>query len=328
MIRILNELKECGSIAVSGHVRPDGDCVGSCLALALFLRKAMPNAQVDVFLENIPEELQRNAAGADTVNRDYRTDIESYDAFVCLDCEKERLGDALPIFARAKKTLNVDHHKSNPGSARINYIVPGASSTCELVYNMITASAEGDALLDEEIARNLYIGMVTDTGIFQYSNTSRRTMEIAGRLLDFGFDFSRIVREVFNEKTYVQQLVLGRALMESVRFHDDRCIYSVLDRKTMQIYNAGSADVDGIASQLVRTHGVCCAVFLHEMTPLTFKASFRSTGEVDVSKLAQCFGGGGHERAAGCTFTGMRWQEIMEQVKVKIAEQLDAENGI
>ena len=68
MIRILNELKECGSIAVSGHVRPDGDCVGSCLALALFLRKAMPNAQVDVFLENIPEELQRNVAGADTVS--------------------------------------------------------------------------------------------------------------------------------------------------------------------------------------------------------------------------------------------------------------------
>ena len=111
----------------------------------------------------------------------------------------------------------------------MNYIVPTASSTCELVYNTMQ-----EEYLDERIARNLYIGMVTDTGVFMYSNTGRRTMEIAGRLMEFGFDFSAIVREVFYEKTYVQQQILGRALLESIRFLDGRCIVSMLDRKTMR----------------------------------------------------------------------------------------------
>ena len=197
MMNILEEVKGCQTIGISGHIRPDGDCAGSCLGMALYLQKAMPGVRVDVFLENLSDALTKNLAGAEEIRHNYVTEIEHYDAFLCLDCEKERLGDALDLFMKAGKKINIDHHRTNSGSGDVNYIVPTASSTCELVYNTMQ-----EEYLDERIARNLYIGMVTDTGVFMYSNTGRGTMEIAGRLMEFGFDFSAIVREVFYEKIY------------------------------------------------------------------------------------------------------------------------------
>ena len=319
MMNILEEVKGCQTIGISGHIRPDGDCAGSCLGMALYLQKAMPGVRVDVFLENLSDALTKNLAGAEEIRHNYVTEIEHYDAFLCLDCEKERLGDALDLFMKAGKKINIDHHRTNSGSGDVNYIVPTASSTCELVYNTMQ-----EEYLDERIARNLYIGMVTDTGVFMYSNTGRRTMEIAGRLMEFGFDFSAIVREVFYEKTYVQQQILGRALLESIRFLDGRCIVSMLDRKTMRFYQATSSDMDGIASELVHTDGVCCAIFMYETGTQEYKVSLRSCKYVDVSKIAEFFGGGGHVRAAGCTMNGSFYDvvnNLSDQIALQIKEQ-------
>ncbi len=317
-MNILQEIKGAGTIGISGHIRPDGDCVGSCMGLALYLRKMMPEARVDVFLDDFSESLARNIAGSDTIISEYETDVERYDVFICLDCEKTRLGDALPLFSSAAKTVNIDHHVSNPGCGEINYIVPGASSTCELIYDVID-----EEMIDCDIAKNLYIGMMTDTGVFKFSNTSRRTMEIAGRLIEFGFDFPRIIQEVFDERTYVQQQILGRALLESVVLMDGRCIFSVINRKLMQFYNAGSSDLDGIVSALVNTKGVDCSIFLYETLPMTFKVSLRSNGRVDVAKIAVKFGGGGHMRAAGATINA-RYRDIINSLTAEIEEQLKA----
>lgn len=317
-MNILQEIKGAGTIGISGHIRPDGDCVGSCMGLALYLRKMMPKARVDVFLDDFSESLARNIAGSDTIISEYETDVERYDVFICLDCEKTRLGDALPLFSSAAKTVNIDHHVSNPGCGEINYIVPGASSTCELIYDVID-----EEMIDCDIAKNLYIGMMTDTGVFKFSNTSRRTMEIAGRLIEFGFDFPRIIQEVFDERTYVQQQILGRALLESVVLMDGRCIFSVINRKLMQFYNAGSSDLDGIVSALVNTKGVDCSIFLYETLPMTFKVSMRSNGRVDVAKIAVKFGGGGHMRAAGATINA-RYRDIINSLTAEIEEQLKA----
>lgn len=296
-MNILEEVEGCRTIGISGHVRPDGDCVGSCMAMALYLQKCLPQARVDVFLGKFSQALEQNIAGTEQIRHDYMTDVKVYDAFICLDCEKERLGEALPMFDAAKKTINIDHHQSNPGSGMVNYIVPAASSACELVFDVL----EQDRI-DEPIARNLYIGMVTDTGVFQYSSTSRKTMETAGRLLEYGFDAPRIIREVFYEKTYIQQQILGRALLESILFLHGKCIFSRIDRKTMQFFQATSSDLDGIVSQLADTHGVVCAIFMYELEPLIYKVSLRSNcDEVDVAEIAEKFGGGGHKRAAGCT---------------------------
>lgn len=295
-MRILDELKGCGTIGISGHRNPDGDCAGSCMGLALFLRKAMPGARVDVFLEPLRDDLYRNIPGTDTIISDFQTDVDRYDVFIVLDAEKNRIVEAEPIFDRAVKTINIDHHISNHGSAMVNYVDSAASSTCEMIFEMID-----EDLIDAEIAQALYVGMVTDTGCFRFSNTSKKTMEIAGSLISFGFDFPRIVREVYFEKTWVQQKVLGKALSKSKSYLGGRCIVSRLDRLTIQSLGGVGKDVEGIVSALVSTTGVDCSIFAHERDNGEWRVSLRSNQIVDVSKIAGCFGGGGHVRASGCT---------------------------
>lgn len=318
MINIAKEVQDAKTIAISGHVRPDGDCVGSCLGIALYLEKRMPDARVDVFLEDFSDALKRNMAGADQIQYEIQTDVEQYDAFICMDCDCSRLGGALDIFKKAKKTINIDHHETNSGTGDVCYIVPKASSACELVYTVMD-----EEWIDEAIARDLYIGMVTDTGVFRYSNTGRKTMEIAGRLMEYGFDYTSIVREVFYEKTYIQQQILGRALLESFCLLDGKCIVSRIDRKSMKFYQATSKDMDGIASEMMNTQGVSCAIFMYEIQQGTFKVSLRSNGDVDVAKIASLNGGGGHGRAAGCTISAS-FYDIVNSMMPLIEEQLEA----
>ena len=173
-MRILEELKGCRTIGISGHENPDGDCAGSCMGLALFLRKTMPEARVDVFLEPLRHELAANIPGSGTIITDFRIDLESYDAFIVLDSAKDRISGAETLFDRAAKTINIDHHVSNPGTGMVNYVNGTSSSTCELVYEVLDRD-----MLDEQIAQALYVGMVTDTGCFRFSNTSRKTMDSA-----------------------------------------------------------------------------------------------------------------------------------------------------
>ncbi|MGN1022331.1 MAG: bifunctional oligoribonuclease/PAP phosphatase NrnA [Lachnospiraceae bacterium] len=323
MINILEEVKDCKTIGISGHVRPDGDCAGSCLGMAQYLKNALGDkVRIDVFLGDISDSLRRCLTGQGLVHWDYATDVASYDAFICLDCEATRLGDSMDYFYKAKKRINIDHHQSNAaGSGQVNWVVPEASSTCELCYRTME-----EKYIDKNVAVDLYIGIVTDTGLFQYSNTAPLTMEIAGKLMAFGFDHSDIARQVFFEKNYIQQQILGRALLESILFMDGRCIVSMIDRKTMQFYRALSKDMDGIVSQLNSTTGVSCAIFMYEMEPLTYKVSLRSNGDVDVAKVAERFGGGGHARAAGCTVNAP-YHDIINNMSALIEEQLRAKDA-
>ena len=295
-MRILDELKGCRTIGISGHENPDGDCAGSCLGLALFLRKSMPGTRVDVFLESLREEFYRNIPATDTIISGFQTDVDRYDAFIVLDSAKDRISGAEALFDRAVKTINIDHHASNPGSAMINYVNAASSSACELVFEVIDRD-----MIDAQIAQALYVGMVTDTGCFRFSNTSRKTMETAGFLMTFGFDFPTIVREVYFEKTWVQQKILGRALSKSKSCLGGRCIVSKLDRLAIQSLGGVGKDVEGIVSALVSTTGADCSIFAHERQGGEWRVSLRSNRIVDVSVIAESYGGGGHVRASGCT---------------------------
>lgn len=319
-MRILEELKGCRTIGISGHENPDGDCAGSCMGLALFLRKTMPEARVDVFLEPLRHELAANIPGSGTIITDFRTDVESYDAFIVLDSAKDRISGAETLFDRAAKTINIDHHVSNPGTGMVNYVNGTSSSTCELVYEVLDRD-----MLDEQIAQALYVGMVTDTGCFRFSNTSRKTMDVAGDLMTFGFDFPRIVREVYFEKTFVQQRVLGRALTKAKSHLGGRCIVSKLDHLSIQALGGVGKDVEGIVSALVSTTGADCSIFAHERAGGDWRVSLRSNQIVDVSAIAQAFGGGGHVRASGCTVNKDRDITLAIRKMVEMAgEQLRA----
>ncbi len=314
-LELFSVCDQAESVGIGGHVRPDGDCVGSCLACYLFLKRKYPDKRIELFLEK-PAEIFCCIAGFDEINSEF-PEREPFDVFFVVDCAADRLGEAESYFRAAKYTVNIDHHISNENGCGIeNVIDVNASSTAELMYGLI-----GKENLDAGIAKAIYIGMIHDTGVFHYSCTSPKTLRIAADLIEYGFDFPKIIDETFYEKTYVQNQILGRAVLESFLFMDGKCIVGSISRKTMEFYGAEPKDLDGIVNQLRITKGVEVAIFLYETDTLTYKVSLRSCGGVDVARIAAFFGGGGHVRAAGCTMTGT-FHDVVNNLSAEIAKQL------
>lgn len=313
-MNLVQEVKGAKRIGISGHVRPDGDCVGACLSLWQYLKKHMPNAELKIFLEK-PADIFSNLTGFDDIITDFPAE-ESFDVFFALDCNEERLGDSAVYFRAAKKKINIDHHVSNTGCGDVNLVRPEVGSTCEVLYELMEEEA-----LDCNLAETLYTGIIHDTGVFQYSNTTPRTMEIGAKLIGYGFNFADLIQSTFYQKTYLQTQVLGRALMESIRFMEGRCIVSLIDRKMMEFYNVTPKDLDGIVNHLRNIKGVSCAIFMYECGNMEYKVSMRSDEKVDVSKVAVYFGGGGHVRAAGCTMTGT-FHDCVNNLSLHIEKQL------
>nr|WP_317380060.1 bifunctional oligoribonuclease/PAP phosphatase NrnA [uncultured Faecalimonas sp.] len=300
-------------VALGGHVRPDGDCVGSTLGLYQYLQKENPEISADVYLEPVPDSFRFIGAVKDI--RPEVTETEPYDLFILLDCgDSDRLGFSKVLYEQAKRTACIDHHISNQAFADENEIDPDASSTSELVYRLLDKEK-----ITKEIAECLYLGIVHDTGVFQYSCTAPETMEAAAELMRKGIDYSGIIDRTFYQKSYVQNQVLGKALVDSRLFLDGKCIASSLTREEMEFYGVAPKELDGIVSQLRVTKGVETAIFLYELSHHEFKVSLRATGEVDVSKIAQKFGGGGHKKAAGATMRGSS-EEVLSALLEEIGK--------
>lgn len=314
-MNLLQELSGAKRVGVSGHVRPDGDCTGACLALWLYVKKMLPDVEARVLLEQ-PPEIFDGLKGYGEIDSSF-SEQPPFDVYVALDCNEERLGDAAQYFRAAGKRINIDHHISNTGCGDVNLVQPSVGSTCEILYDLI-----GEDNLDRDIAEALYTGIIHDTGVFQYSNTSPETMRKGAKLISYGFDFPKLIAETFYEKTYLQAQLMGRALMESIRFMEGRCIVTYLSRKVIDFYNATPKDFDGIVNELKNIKGISCAIFMYESGPMEYKISLRSDECVDVSRVAVYFGGGGHDRAAGCTMKGT-FYDCVNNLSQQIAEQLE-----
>lgn len=320
MNNIAEILEGVKTMGIGGHIRPDGDCVGSCMALYLYIKKYFPQIEVDVYLEN-PNPVFGHIDCMDEIKTEVSGEKE-YDLFVSCDVSsRDRLSPAGCYFDTAKKTACIDHHVSNTGFAQINHIEGDVSSASEVLYGLLDPEK-----IDEVIAKPIYTGMVHDTGVFQYSSTSPETMRIAGELMKTGFDFNKIIDESFYQKTYIQNQIMGRVLAESIMLLDGKCIVGCVKKKDMEFYGVSGKDLDGIVSQLRLTKGVEVALFIYETETQTFKVSMRSNGKVDVSKIAVYFGGGGHTRAAGCDLHGSMYDvinNITEQLYRQMQELAD-----
>ena len=298
METLMKLLGEAETVAILGHVHPDGDCVGSCLGMYNYLADNFGKLSVRVFLEPVSEKFSY-LRYFDRIENDLPESLE-VDLCISLDAsDRERLGAYDAIFSRAKKTFCIDHHITNPGFAQENHVVPGASSACEVLFGLLDETKIG-----RETAECLYTGIVHDTGVFKHNNTTGKTMAIAGRLLDKGLDGERIIDDSFFKKSYVQNQILGRALLESILFMDGKCIFTVVKARDMEFYGVDSKDLDGIVDQLRVTDGVECAIFIYESGVQQYKVSLRANGDLNVAKVASYFGGGGHVKAAGCTMSG------------------------
>ena len=286
------------TILIAGHLRPDGDCVGAAAAAYLYLKKIYPEAQISAYVEKVPEVYR-------FLDPEHSIFVEKLpegpvDLFLSLDSSsKDRLGEAERLFDTAGRTACIDHHVSNLGYARENFVEAGSSSACEVLYGLME-----EELIDTRIAEAIYIGVIMDTGVFRYSNTSKKTMEIAGSLMEKGVPFWKYIDECFYQRTYTQTQLLGRTLLTSMRLMEGRVIVATVTRRMLEFYGAQTEDIEGIIDQLRVTKGVEVALLLQEIDDQQYKVSMRSNTFVDVSKIAVYFGGGGHVKAAGCTMRG------------------------
>ncbi len=317
--KIHEELGGVRTVGIAGHVRPDGDCVGACMGMRNYLLEnyGQQLETVDVYLEAFPESFSI-IQGTDQVFHTCGED-RAYDLFLTLDCADERrLGEARKYLRDAKRSICFDHHVSNPGFAMKNYIFPDLSSTSELIYHVM----EEDKI-PKSTAEALYMGILHDTGIFQYACASPETHEVAASLLRKGVDGSHIAEVTFVEKTFAQNKILGKTLAESFLALQDACIVGVVRRADVDALGLKAVDLDGIVSHLRETKGVETAIFLHELKEGQYKISLRSKQKVDVSVIASAFGGGGHIRAAGATMEGTQ-EHIIGQLTEQIAKQMKA----
>ena len=312
---LIKECENAGKIVVTGHIKPDGDCIGSTIAMTLYLKKRLPNADVSLLLEK-PAPCFSYLENIDLIQSDYPGKPEETDVCIVLDTNAGRIGSAEPFFQNAKKTINIDHHISNAdGTGMLNYVDPKASSASELVYRI--ADKE---YLDTQIAKFIYLGITHDTGVFRFSNTSKETMNIAAELITYDFDFSDLLEKTYYEKSYEQVIITSDIVREAKQYFGGKVIYGSVGYSEYCEKKLTPNDFDGAINELRIIRGCECAIFLYPLNEKTYKASLRSVGTVDVSKISESFGGGGHMRAAGFFAKGTR-EEILDNILNAIKEQ-------
>ncbi|MCH5267426.1 MAG: bifunctional oligoribonuclease/PAP phosphatase NrnA [Lachnospiraceae bacterium] len=307
-------VKDAQNILIAGHLRPDGDCVGACVAAYHYLKDGYPDKCIHVYLETLPARFEFLDENRTIISEEIA--LEHYDLCIALDSSSsDRLGKAESYFYDAKRTLCIDHHISNEAYAMENVTLPDASSTCEVLYGLMQET------ISRETAAALYIGIIFDSGGFSYSNTSKKTMEIAGALMETGIPFWEYIDRCFHQRSYIQTQLLGRTLLTSMRLMDGQCIVATITRRMMEFYEAKTEDIEGIIDQLRVTKGVEVAILLHEIGNQEYKVSMRSNSCVDVSRIAAYFSGGGHVRAAGCTMRGSV-HDVINNITEHIEAQL------
>ena len=315
-MNILEEkLLSAKKVAITGHVNPDGDCIGSVLAIYNYISTVYPEIKLSAYLEEFSDKFMF-LKNSENIKQSVEED-EEFDLLICVDsADIQRLGFSEVLLQKSKESINIDHHVTNTKFTDETCLEADASSTAEVIYTLLNKEK-----IDKAVAECLYTGMVHDTGVFRYSCTSPETMRIAADLMEKGIDYTTIVDESFYEKSYLQNQILGRTLLESILILDGKCIFSYVNRKMMNFYEVPKKDLDGIIEQLRQTRGVEVAIFLYEVETQKYKVSLRSKTKVDVSKIAAFFGGGGHVRAAGCTMDGTV-HDIVNNISMHIEQAL------
>lgn len=297
--------------AVLSHVRPDGDAIGSQLALARSLK--LIGKQVRAWNEDGMLEKYSFVPGAEMLTRP-PPEPEEFDVVLALDTAiQNRLGSTVASIRSAKTWINIDHHPSNPGYGDLVYIDPVAPATGQIIFELIKSQS---LPLDREIAENLYVAISTDTGSFQYPNTTARTLEIAAELVRAGVDVGR-VSQLLYENYPRRRIELLRELLATMRFDaDGRVARFSLSLNLARQLGVLPEDNEGLIDHLRAVRGVIVAVFFEELTDGKVRVSMRSkSSDVDVSAICQKFGGGGHALAAGARVRGS-----LAEVEKKIME--------
>ncbi len=305
------------NIAVVAHVSPDGDTLGSGLALVRALTKIGKRAAL-VSADKVPH-MYEFLPGTDKVCAPNALPFEPscilYEDVAAYD----RAGDKGAL-ARVTDTALIDHHPTNPCFALLCVIDEKASATGVIALRLIDLLG---VKLDSEMALNLYAAIATDTGNLSYSNTTAEAAHGIARCLEVGFDVEDASRRLFRLRTRARTMLLGMALSAVEFFCDGRIAVSRISSLMYDVCGATAADAEGIINIMIETEGVDAAIVADERGVFHTKFSLRSTGKIDVGEVAHFFGGGGHKQAAGMTIH-LPLHEATDEVITKICTELDA----
>ncbi|HQI17057.1 MAG TPA: bifunctional oligoribonuclease/PAP phosphatase NrnA [Bacillota bacterium] len=311
---IISKIKESGKIAILSHIMPDGDSIGSSLALYNALKKY--GKDVRFILDDEIPTIYGFLEGSDRVREPGQ--FEHFDTVLVLDCgDVERLGKS-SLYLNGNYVINIDHHISNKEFGSLNLVDTGSAASGEIIYDLIKSLDIG---MDRGICECLYTAIVTDTGQFQYSNTTSRTHQIVGDLIDSGVNVSRMFERIYQNNSKEKIVLMKTALSTLEFFHNDATSCISLSLEQMKEANALDEDTEGIIN-LARDIGcVEVAMFLKEIEPGLIKVGLRSKKKANVAAVALRFGGGGHVHAAGCTVHGTI-AEVKEKMLDAVAEEL------
>lgn len=297
--RLIEELKNNDSFIIVSHINPDGDAIGSSLALAAGLRAMGKN--VTVFNnDNVPDIVRFLPGSSEIV-----TEISSgaqFDAAIVVDCgTPKQLGDKFNAFKGYKKLLNIDHHATNLNFADVVYLDPDACSTGAMIYRILKTLRVEITL---EIALSIYTTIVVDTGSFHYGNSNPEAFRVAGEMVDKGVE-PWVVAENLYESQPEGRIRLHSLALNTLSTHFNGKIGFIMVSNDMyKATGTNAEDTDGIVNYARSLKGVEVAMFIREISPDKYKASLRSKGRVDVTRIAERYDGGGHINAAGCLLKG------------------------
>ncbi|MFA6434278.1 MAG: bifunctional oligoribonuclease/PAP phosphatase NrnA [Elusimicrobiales bacterium] len=283
------------SFFLAGHLNPDGDTLGSMLAISSVLRRL--GKKIYLFSSDpVPENLGFLPHAA-SIKIGRLPPKRRFDAAILLECSTPRRGgDLSSVLKHARKVVNIDHHKTSEFYGDVNIVEAHSSSTAEIVYRLFYSM---NVHITKTEAACLYVGIVTDTGRFHFPATSPRTLEVASRLLETGFKFSRVNDLLYATKSLQALKVLGRALESLELSLGGRVAVLTLTASDFSDFNASHEHTENIINYGMMVPGVKIGVLFREEAGCT-GVTFRSRGHADVSLLAKSFGGGGHRNAAGC----------------------------
>ncbi|MBO7150093.1 MAG: bifunctional oligoribonuclease/PAP phosphatase NrnA [Clostridia bacterium] len=308
-----SKLKQEKSVALFCHIRPDGDTLGSALALYSALKNLGIRAQV--FCDDVVPSRFFFLDAVKTVKRELDGE---YSAFVAIDCaDSTRLGNFYDAFIKHKNTYSIDHHVSNTRYAKVNYVFDN-SSNCENILSLIEQLG---ADIDKEIATLLVMGIMTDTGNFRHKNVSANTMHSAGKMVEKGADLNTVHYHMFTKQSKERAKLFGQTMSKIRYFLDNRFAVATIRLKDLKDTNALPEETEGFIDFVMGIDTVEVGACVMELENNKFKISFRSKG-TDVNAVAGTFGGGGHILASGCQISG-EYEEVVDKITFAVSRYVE-----
>jgi len=312
--RITELINQYRTFLITSHVRPDGDAIGSELALCSVLRGLGKEALI--YNQDQTPDNYRFLPGSGDIVQNLR-DPGKYDVVFVLDCsDLERVGAPAATIGSMPRIINIDHHVSNGGFCEVVYIDREASSTGELIYRLIRHMG---APITKDVAHNLYAAIMTDTGGFCYRNTKNETLYAAGNLVENGADPQWLSENIYDNGPWERIRLLTKALETLTLDMDGRVGSIVVSQASLAVTGAKSEHVEGFVDISRTIKGVLVSILYLELEENYYKLSFRSKGQTNVEQVARHFGGGGHTNAAACKVKG-----TLAEVKQQVVDVLRA----